>query len=134
MKHRTVAECDALIAGIEESICAIRDPREPVAIAHEAGVSSPTAVRIPDTKKKNLPDSAACWSDIERGTPSGQHKSMKSPDAENVRQSRNVVLTCTKDNVAFEDEACSWLSTSAPSARPKRHTVMNSKWARGSHV
>ncbi|KAJ1478780.1 hypothetical protein T484DRAFT_1903987 [Baffinella frigidus] len=39
---------------------------------------------------------------------------------------------------SFEDDACSCLSTpSAPSAKsgkPKRHTVMNSKWARGKCV
>ncbi|KAJ1477422.1 hypothetical protein T484DRAFT_2023757 [Baffinella frigidus] len=37
-------------------------------------------------------------------------------------------LESADHSVAFEDDACSWL---AKCDKPKRHTVMNSKWSRG---
>mmetsp|Transcript_41155 Transcript_41155/g.97057 ORF Transcript_41155/g.97057 Transcript_41155/m.97057 type:complete len:138 (+) Transcript_41155:101-514(+) len=47
------------IASIDEGFRAIQARREPVALVHEAGVSSPaTAPRILHTKMKNRPDPA----------------------------------------------------------------------------
>jgi hypothetical protein len=85
MAHRTDAEYDGLIAGIDEGFRAIQARLDPVALAYEAGVSSPpTAARIRDTKMKNRPDPAAGWSDIERGTPSRRRASLGRPEADNV--------------------------------------------------
>ncbi|KAJ1472970.1 hypothetical protein T484DRAFT_3646802 [Baffinella frigidus] len=73
MRNHTDAECDALIAGMEESIRAIQARSEPVALA-----------RTPDTKMKNRPDPAACWSDFERDSLSERHKSLKRAQSDNV--------------------------------------------------
>ena len=86
MNNRTDATYDARIASIDANLRVLRSfqARRPL-VAQSAAVSTPTAARIPDTKRKNRPEPAVSSSDRSDGAPSQHRDSLLSAEAGNVR-------------------------------------------------